>query len=123
VADRDGTICLWNHAAQHLFGFSAAEAVGASLDLIVPERLRSAHWAGFRRAVDVGRMNGTADARLTRARHKGGRRLYVEFSFALVRNTDGTVMGALAIGRDATARHAAAEARPRERTTGPPDVG
>jgi len=123
VADRDGTICLWNHAAQHLFGFSAAEAVGASLDLIVPERLRGAHWAGFRRAVDAGRMHGTADARLTRARHKGGRRLYVEFSFALVRNTDGTVMGALAIGRDATARHAAAEARPRERTTGPPDVG
>ncbi|HSB22668.1 MAG TPA: PAS domain S-box protein [Burkholderiaceae bacterium] len=120
VADRDGTIRLWNHAAQRLFGFSAAEALGTSLDLIVPERLRSAHWAGFRRAVEAGRLHGTPDARLTRAQHKDGRRLYVEFSFGLVRHGDGTVMGALAIGRDATARHAAANApRPREQPTTP----
>jgi PAS domain S-box-containing protein len=123
VAERDGTICLWNHGAQHLFGFSAAEAVGAGLDLIVPERLRSAHWAGFRRAVEAGRLHGTPDARLTRARHRDGRRLYVEFSFGLVRNGDGTVVGALAIGRDATARHGATEARSREQPTAPPDVG
>lgn len=120
VADRDGTICLWNHAAQRLFGFSAAEALGASLDLIVPERLRSAHWVGFRRAVEAGRLHGTPDARLTRALHKDGRRLYVELSFGLVRDGAGTVMGALAIGRDVTARHAAADApRPREQPTAP----
>ena len=46
VADPDGVIRLWNHAAERLFGFAPAEALGNSLDLIIPERLRERHWAG-----------------------------------------------------------------------------
>jgi len=54
VADRSGTIVLWNERASALFGHEAAVAIGASLDLVVPEHLRVRHWAGFRRAWETG---------------------------------------------------------------------
>jgi PAS domain S-box-containing protein len=112
-ADRDGRIRLWNRGAEALFGFSADEAIGASLDLIVPERLRAAHDAGFRRAIDAGHTRASG-ARLTRSLHKDGRRLYVELSFGVVTDSDGRAIGAVAVGRDGSARYAAEQAR-RER--------
>ena len=104
-ADRDGIIRLWNTAAATLFGFAAAEALEQRLDLIVPEHLRKAHWAGFRHAIesDATRLGGRAI--ITRALHKSGVRLYVEMSFSLVRGSAGQVAGSVAIARDATARY------------------
>src|SRR5688572_6198284 len=84
-ADSTGTIGRWNEAAARLFGFSAPEAIGQSLDLIVPERLRAAHWNGFRKAVASGSTRLAGKPALTRALHKDGRKLYVEMTFALVK--------------------------------------
>ena len=107
AADRDGVIRLWNRGAEALFGYTAAEALGQGLDLIVPERFRAAHWSGFRRALERGRTTGGDRIRTTRSIHRDGRRLYVELSFGLLRDAAGGVAGAFAIGRDGTARHEA----------------
>lgn len=104
-ADREGVIRAWNRAAAALFGFAASEALGRSLDLIVPEHLRTAHWAGFRRAIESGTTRLAGRATITRALHKNGTRLYVDMSFALVRGPAGDVAGSVAIARDATARY------------------
>ena len=104
-SDVEGRIRLWNPAAEALYGFTAAEATGQSLDLIIPENLRKAHWAGFDRAVRSGVTRLGGQATLTRAVHASGRRLYVDLSFALIRDASGSVIGAVAIGRDATARY------------------
>src|SRR5262245_49368924 len=71
-ADRGGTIRLWNRGAERLFGHSAAEALGASLDLIIPERFRAAHAQGFRRAIDSGELRSADQVRVTRSQHKDG---------------------------------------------------
>src|SRR3954468_4130704 len=104
-ADREGLICVWNPAATAVFGFAADEALGASLDLIIPPRLREAHWAGYRRAIETGATRLGGRATITRGVHKTGKRLYVEMSFAIVRSADGQVAGSVAIARDATERH------------------
>jgi PAS domain S-box-containing protein len=107
AVDRDGVIRLWNRGAEALFGYTAAEALGQGLDLIVPERFRAAHWSGFRHALGSGRTTGGNRVRTTRSLHKDGRKLYVELSFGLLYDRSGGVAGAFAIGRDGTARHAA----------------
>lgn len=106
-ADREGTICLWNRAAQQVFGFGENEAVGANLDLIIPERLRAAHWEAYGRAFETGRLRSPGKARVTRALHRDGRRLYVEMSFALALDDAGAVIGAFAVARDCSERVAA----------------
>jgi len=73
--------------------------VGKSLDVIIPERLRGAHWEGFRRAVDTGEAKYHNQVLTTRSVHKDGSKLYLDLSFGLVRDGDGVVLGALAIGR------------------------
>ena len=103
-ADLKGHIRLWNPAAEALFGFSTAEAIGQNLDLIIPENLRKGHWAGFDRAIQSGATRLGGHATVTRALHKSGKRLYVDLSFALVRGPSGTVIGATAVGRDVTTR-------------------
>lgn len=112
-ADRDGTIRLWNEGATTVFGFRSAEAVGRNLDLIIPEKLREAHWRGFNAAIERGATTGGRQARVTRGVHKDpDRPLYVEMSFAVVTGPDGTTAGSVAVARDITERHLAArEAR------------
>ena len=110
-ADRAGTIRLWNRAAESLFGHSAAEALGANLDLIIPERFRAAHWQGFHRAIDSGELRAADRVRVTRSLHKDGRKLYVELSFGLARDGTGAIIGAFAIGRDCSDKFAADAAR------------
>jgi PAS domain S-box-containing protein len=105
-ADDTRTILRWNHAPAALFGYSAAEALGQSLDLIIPEHLRAAHWRGFEAAMTNGVMT-TLQGRptLTRATHQTGRKLYVEMTFALVNGQAGdTTLGAVAVARDAAER-------------------
>lgn len=104
LADPAGIIRLWNQGAQTLFGFSEAEAVGASLDLIIPEKLKRAHDDGFARALATGTLKYAGRVMTTRATHKQGHKLYVDFSFGLLRDDAGAVLGVFAIGRDVTAR-------------------
>ena len=102
-ADKDGNIQRWNDAASQLFGFSKVEALGQSLDLIIPERARKAHWHGFNLAVENGNLRLSGKPTLTRAIHKNAeKRLYVQMSFSLVKDNDGHVQGSVAIARDMT---------------------
>ena len=102
-ADRTGTIRRFNSAAEALFGFSAEEALGQSLDLIIPEHLRGAHWRAFDAAMKSGALKLEGRPTLTRALHKSGRKLYVEMTFALVAAA-AAVEGAVAVARDVTER-------------------
>jgi PAS domain S-box-containing protein len=103
-ADTEGVIRLWNAAAEQIFGFAADDAVGASLDLIIPERLRDAHWRGYRAAISSGKTRLGGRATLTKGLHKSGRPLYVEMSFSVVKDTTNHVVGSVAIARDVTER-------------------
>ena len=98
-ANPQGIIHLWNRGAEAMFGFTASEALGSPLDLIVPERFRAAHDTGFRNAVASGHLKVDGKVLTTRATHKDGRRLYVDFSFGLLRNEAGAVTGVFAVGR------------------------
>lgn len=104
-ADGTGTIMRWNHAAAALFGYSAAEALGQNLDLIIPEHLRAAHWRGFEAATRSGVMKLQGRPTVTRATHQTGRKLYIEMTFALVTGQAGdAARGAVAVARDVTER-------------------
>ena len=103
-ADRSGTITRWNRASSALFGYSAGEALGQSLDLIIPEHLRAAHWKGFDAALESGTMKLQGRPTLTRAAHKDGRKLYIEMTFALVKDNGGELLGSVAVARDVTHR-------------------
>jgi PAS domain S-box-containing protein len=110
-ADVGGVIRIWNAAAARIFGVSAEEAIGKSLDLIIPEHLRQAHWNGFHRAMQSGATRLGGRPTMTRGLHGSGRRLYVEMSFAVVRTPSGTVAGSVSVARDATARYEDEKAR------------
>lgn len=110
-ADRDGIIRRWNRAAEALFGYAAADALGRSVELIVPEKLRPAHWRGFDAAIESGTLKLSGKPTLTRSQHPNGDKLYVELSFALVKDSaSGALVGAVAVARDATERVAAQRA-------------
>src|SRR5215813_8673641 len=105
ATDRSGAIVRWNHASTVLFGYSAEEALGQSVDLIIPEHLRAAHWSGFDAAMAKAATKLEGRPTLTRALHKSGRRLYVEMTFAIVKgDTESDVLGAVAMARDVTER-------------------
>ena len=110
-ADREGAIRVWNRGAEAVFGYAAAEVLGNSLDVIIPERLRRAHWEGFRRAIDTGQTKFGGRVLTTRSVHKDGSKLYLDLSFGLIRDEAGAIAGALAVGRDCTARHIERAAR------------
>jgi PAS domain S-box-containing protein len=103
--DRSGAISRWNRASAGLFGYSAGEAIGQSVELIIPEHLRAAHWSGFDAAMTKGVLKLEGRPTLTRALHKSGRRLYVEMTFAIVKDdAKDKVLGAVAMARDVTER-------------------
>lgn len=104
-ADPKGIIRIWNPGAECLFGYSSAEANGRSLDLIIPENLRKAHWEGFHRAISQGATAHGRCSIITRSLHKSGQQLYVDMSFAVVKNQAGETIGSTAVARNATERH------------------
>jgi PAS domain S-box-containing protein len=110
-ADRGGVIRYWGRGAESLFGHAAADALGESLDLIIPERFRSAHWQAYDRAVESGRTKYEGRTLTTRSLRKDGSKLFVDLNFELVKDARDTVVGALATGRDCTARHLAERAQ------------
>lgn len=103
-ADLDGIIRFWNPGAETVFGFAAADAVGQSLDLIIPERLRKAHWDGFEKAIVRGGTLPGRTSMITRSLHQSGEQIYVDMSFAMVKNQAGQMLGSMAVARDATKR-------------------
>lgn len=84
IADPDGTITFWNDAAGHLFGWSAAEALGRTLDLIIPERLRGRHWDGYRRVMQTGHTEYGERLLEVPALHRDGRSLSIAFTVTLL---------------------------------------
>jgi PAS domain S-box-containing protein len=104
LADRDGRIRLWNAAAARMFGYTAEEALGQSLDLIIPERFQERHWQGYHRVMAEGMTRYGRELLAVPAVRKDGARLSLEFSLVLVRDPGGQVCGAAALIRDVTAR-------------------
>jgi PAS domain S-box-containing protein len=105
AADRSGIIRLWNPGAERIFGHRAGEAVGQSLDLIIPERLRAAHWEGWRRVVETGRSRyGDGDLLSVPAVRKDGERISVEFTIVPLKDEIGRMVGMAALMRDVTKR-------------------
>lgn len=113
-ADRDGIIRLWNAAAERMFGHSSDEALGQTLDLIVPEKHRARHWEGYDRVVATGETAYAGSLLAVPALSRDGSRISVEFSVTLVKDDTGRVEGIAAIMRDVTERRAAEKARQRE---------
>jgi PAS domain S-box-containing protein len=105
-ADLEGTIVEWNSGAEAIFGHTASEAIGQTLDLIVPERFREAHWTGYERALSDGDTKYRGQALPTRSMRKDGSNIYVELTFAIIKAADGVVIGALALARDISERWA-----------------
>jgi PAS domain S-box-containing protein len=103
-ADKAGIIRGWNRAAERIFGFVTVDAIGAKLDIIIPERFRDAHWRGFERAIKERTTKYTGKSMPTKAVRSDGTQIYVELSFAIILDAKGDVQGALAHARDITER-------------------
>jgi len=104
-AGKDGRIGFWNAGAERLFGFTASEAVGQSLDLIIPERQRTRHWEGYDTVMATGESRyEKGDLLSVPALHKDGRRISVEFTIVPVHDEAGAMIGMAAVLRDVTAR-------------------
>jgi PAS domain S-box-containing protein len=110
VTDPDGIIRLWNHAAERLFGHPAAEAVGQSLDLIIPDKLRDRHWQGYRQTMLTGYTRYADKLLSVPATHRDGHRLSIEFSVALLRDEADEIVAISAIMREVTDRREAEKA-------------
>jgi PAS domain S-box-containing protein len=104
LADRDGIIRLWNGGAEAVFGYTAEEALGQSLDLIVPERFRERHWNGFRKAMATGVTRYGRELLAVPGIRKDASRISIEFSVAVLRDPAGQVLGVAAIMRDVSER-------------------
>ena len=104
VADKDGTIVFWNGAAERIFGWPAASAVGASLDLIIPEGQRRAHWDGYRKVMQTGQTRYASDVLRVPSLHSDGERRSIAFTVTLLTDAAGAVTGIAAAVRDETQR-------------------
>ncbi len=104
IADRDGAIRFWNRGAERMFGHTATEALGQSLDLIIPENLRARHWQGYFRVMNTGQTKYLTEKLTSPGVRKDGSRLSLEFSMVLLRDDQGWMEGCATIMRDVTAR-------------------
>jgi len=110
ISDKSGAITLWNPAAERMFGFTPEDALGQSLDLIIPERLRGRHWEGYEKTMATGQTRYGNDVLRVPAVHKDGRALSIAFTVALLysdANGNGgerELTGIVAVIRDETAR-------------------
>ena len=104
VADRDGLIRFWNEGAERIFGHSRDEALGGSLNLIIPERLRERHWEGYRKVMATGVTRYGDEVLAVPALRRDGGRVSIEFTIILVRDEAGDLVGTAAFIRDVTAR-------------------
>jgi len=99
-ADGEGIVRIWNAAAERIFGFSAPEAIGQTLDLIIPEKLRERHWTGYHEVMKTGHTRYGAELLKVPAMRKDGMRISLEFTVALIPGEDGKPRGVAAILRE-----------------------
>jgi len=105
ASDRDGTITFWNPGAARIFGYTREEALGQSLDLIIPENLRARHWEGYSKVMQSGQSQyGEGDLLAVPALAKGNRRISIEFTIVMLQDDAGRREGIAAIMRDVTQR-------------------
>ncbi len=105
AADREGIIRFWNPGAERIFGYAGDEAIGRSLDLIVPERLRQRHWEGYRRTMQTGKSRyGEGDVLSVPSLHKNGATVSIDFTIVPLKNESGEMICVVAIVRDVTKR-------------------
>jgi PAS domain S-box-containing protein len=104
VADASGAIRYWNRAAAAMFGHSRNDAIGATLDIIIPEKLRDRHWDGYRRVMATGETHYAGRMLAVPALRADGSRISVEFTVTLLRDSAGSLWGIGAILRDVTTR-------------------
>jgi PAS domain S-box-containing protein len=103
ATDRTGIISFWNPGADRIFGFMADEAIGRSLDLIIPHNLQARHWAGFNRVMETGDSHyGHGDLLSVPALTKNGQRISVEFTIMMLKDEKNHQIGTVAILRDVT---------------------
>jgi PAS domain S-box-containing protein len=106
AAGRDGVITFWNAGAERIFGFTEADAVGQSLDLIIPQRFRARHWAGWQRVMGSGQSRYSAgDVLAVPAVRQDGATVSVEFTIHLLRDASAELIGIATLLRDVTARY------------------
>ena len=106
VCDAKGAITLWNRAAERIFGFTEAEALGQSLDMIIPQRQRQRHWDGYNKTMETGITKYGADLLRVPALHKDGHTLSIAFTVSMLFSENREVTGIVAFVRDETARFA-----------------
>jgi PAS domain S-box-containing protein len=106
ISDAGGAITLWNPAAERMFGFTQGEALGRSLDLIIPERQRQRHWNGYQKTMDTGVTRYGNDVLRVPAVHKDGHTLSIAFTVALLHTADNKVAAIVAVIRDESSRFA-----------------
>ena len=104
VCDPSGAITLWNPAAEYIFGFTEGEALGQSLDLIIPERLRQRHWDGYHKTMQTGQTRYGHDVLRVPAAHKDGRAMSISFTVALLYSADKKITGIASVIRDETSK-------------------
>ena len=104
ASDASGAITLWNAAATRLFGYSEEEALGRSLDLITPERLRARHWDGYHQSMATGTTKYGNDLLRVPATHKDGSALSIAFTVAMLYDEQHKVSAVIAVIRDDTQR-------------------
>jgi nitric oxide dioxygenase len=103
VADPEGRIVLWNPGAVRVFGYREDQALGQTLDLIIPERLRQRHWEGYKRVMDGAPSRyGAGDMLAVPAIRADGTTISIEFTVAIVEQGGGRLIGAVI--RDVTER-------------------
>jgi PAS domain S-box-containing protein len=101
-SDREGVIRLWNRGCELVFGFTEAEALGQSLDIIIPEKLRARHWEGYFKVMETGESAYGTKLLTVPALHKEGRQLSCAFSIVMLKDDSGTPTGVASIMRDVT---------------------
>lgn len=105
ATDPQGLIRFWNPGAVRIFGFTETDAIGASLDLIIPENLRARHWEGFRQVMATGHSRyGEGDILAVPGLTKAGTRVSLEFTILMLRDDQGELAGMVSILRDVTKR-------------------
>jgi PAS domain S-box-containing protein len=105
VTDTAGRITYWNAAATRIFGFTAEEALGQTMDLIIPERLRQRHNVGFSRSMETGTTRYGNDLLKVPALHKEGKSLSIAFTIGMLFGQQGKLSGVVAVIRDESQRY------------------
>jgi PAS domain S-box-containing protein len=104
VCDAKGAIIVWNGACERIFGFTEQDALGQSLDIIIPERQRQRHWDGYDKTMATGQTRYGNDLLRVPALHKEGKPLSIAFTVAMLYADDGSVSAIIAVVRDETVR-------------------